>query len=236
MAAQANLRPLLLGHRGCRLRQFDENSIAAFEHALASGCDGFEFDVRLTADQKLVCFHDEGIKRNLIEKGTYGELSKLYLKSCRDKASIGIAELEVVLERFANRAFLDIELKVPGLERRVGALVESLDPERFVISSFLPEVLLRMADIAPGAPLGFISRKLDALQGWQQLPVSYVIPRHDVVSHELIAAVHRAGKKLLTWTVNSSKEMRTLSEWGVDGMISDDPALLSETLVFGRRP
>jgi len=230
MVACPNQRPLLLGHRGCRLRQFDENSIVAFEHALASGCNGFELDVRITGDYKLVCVHDESVRRSLVETSDYEVLCKLYLKSCRDKTSSGIVALEEVLQRFSNRAFLNIELKVAGMEPAVSELLRGSNPERLVVSSFLPEVLRRISEIAPTIPLGLISRKLNLLQEWRNLPVHYVIPRHDIVSREMIAAVHGAGRKLLTWTVNSKKEMLQLSEWGVDGLISDDPVLLSETL------
>ena len=52
-------RPLLLGHRGARgLKSIPENTLAAFDRALADGCDGFEFDVRLTADGQAVVHHD----------------------------------------------------------------------------------------------------------------------------------------------------------------------------------
>jgi glycerophosphoryl diester phosphodiesterase len=52
-------RPLLLGHRGARgIRSIPENTIASFDRALADGCDGFEFDVRLTADGEAVICHD----------------------------------------------------------------------------------------------------------------------------------------------------------------------------------
>ena len=52
-------RPLLLGHRGARaLKSIPENTIASFDRALADGCDGFEFDVRLTADEEPVVCHD----------------------------------------------------------------------------------------------------------------------------------------------------------------------------------
>src|ERR1039458_2799906 len=52
-------RPLLLGHRGARaLKSIPENTLASFDQALADGCDGFEFDVRLTEDEEAVVCHD----------------------------------------------------------------------------------------------------------------------------------------------------------------------------------
>ena len=56
------IRPLLLGHRGARaFRQIPENTLASFELCLQQGCDGFEFDVRLSADGEAVICHDATI-------------------------------------------------------------------------------------------------------------------------------------------------------------------------------
>ncbi|MCU1303492.1 MAG: glycerophosphoryl diester phosphodiesterase, partial [Candidatus Sulfotelmatobacter sp.] len=50
--------PLLLGHRGVRAeKSIPENSLPSFDLALAQGCDGFEFDVRLSADGQAVICH-----------------------------------------------------------------------------------------------------------------------------------------------------------------------------------
>jgi glycerophosphoryl diester phosphodiesterase len=234
MDPEAEPRLLLLGHRGCRTPKFCENSIAAFEHSLASGCDGFEFDVRRTSDQKLICVHDEMIRRSDVSKNSYEELCKLHLKSWRGPARTQIAILQDVVARFSGHAFLDIELKVSGMEEEVAELLRGVDPERYVVSSFLSEVISRMAEIDPTIPLGHISRRLEALKIWSGLPAKFVIPRHDLVSHELINAVHSAGRKLVTWTVNHANEMRELAQWGVDGIISDDPKLLGETFSVGR--
>ncbi len=205
----------------------------AFEHSLGSGCDGFEFDVRQSSDRKLVCVHDEAVRRCDVAFSNYEKLCNNYLKYSRGPRPTEIALLQHVLTQFSDRAFLDIELKVPGMEPEVAELLQGLSPERYVVSSFLPEVIYRMAEIDSRFSLGYISRKLESLKMWTVLPVTYVIPRHDLVSHELIAAVHHAGRKLMTWTVNRPKEMLYLAEWGVDGIISDDPMLLGKTL--GRR-
>src|ERR1700731_4032647 len=97
--------PSLLGHRGLLSRSFSvrENTFAAFDLALQHGCDGFEFDVRLTADNHAVICHGHRFASITIAKATAARLRVLPL-------------LEDILERYANRAFLDIELKVPGIE------------------------------------------------------------------------------------------------------------------------
>jgi glycerophosphoryl diester phosphodiesterase len=54
--------PLVLAHRGAR-RDAPENTLLAFERGLAQGADGFELDVRLTADDVLIVLHDTNTRR-----------------------------------------------------------------------------------------------------------------------------------------------------------------------------
>src|ERR1700751_1356003 len=97
-------RPLLLGHRGARaIQSIPENTFASFDRALADGCDGFEFDVRLTADEEAVVCHDPKAAGFGSSRATAKQLS--HLPRFRD-----------VLQRYRD-SFLDIELKVKGLER-----------------------------------------------------------------------------------------------------------------------
>ncbi len=232
MNAGSKIRPLLLGHRGCRLKHIPENSMAAFRHALSSGCAGFEFDVRATADGRLVCVHDDAIGECLVKDSPYHELYKKYFKGSRARGE-PIPCLQDVLREFGPVAFLDVELKLTGLEKPVLKLVRQYPPQQFVVSSFLAEALLDIAEANPEIPLGFIFDDVSGLRAYRNLPVRYLMPRHDLLTRELVDVFHRDGYEVLTWTVNRESEMARLSEWGVDGLISDDPALLCKTV--GRR-
>jgi glycerophosphoryl diester phosphodiesterase len=210
-------RPLLLGHRGARAdKTLPENTFASFDRALADGCDGFEFDVRLTADGQAVICHDPKIGKKEIARATAERLS-------------GLPRLEDVLARYQH-AFLDIELKVPGLERIVVEQLRDTRQEWFVISSFLPGVLQAVHALDSGLPLGLICETKTQLQRWPQLPVLYVIPHYKLARRDLIQELHEAGKKVLIWTVNLPGDMKQFAAWGVDGIISDDTRLLSQTL------
>jgi glycerophosphoryl diester phosphodiesterase len=213
---------LLLGHRGTRVSDpARENTLAAFDLALQFGCDGFEFDVRRTACGRAVICHDEKAEGISLAEAACGGLESL---PCLDE----------VLSRYAASAFLDIELKVPGLESEVLIALRKHPPERgYVVSSFLPEVLLELRVRSAEIVLGFICDRKKALDRWQELPVEYVIPKHTLITSRLVQAVHRVGKTMLTWTVNDKKTMQRLAEWGVDGIISDDPQLLVQTLPGG---
>lgn len=226
----AERSPLLLGHRGCRLHGVVENSLAAFSHAINSGCHGFEFDVRLTADAKLVCIHDENVDGMAVHSITYGHLLNKYLQTIDS-----VPCLPDVLQRFSS-AFLDIELKVPGVERFTLELIRDHPPRSgYFISSFLPEVLCDIAELAPSvlghpAELGYLFDTVSGLQAWPNMPGPWVVPKHNLVTRALVDSVHSAGRKLMTWTVNRPSEMIRLAEWGVDGLISDDPGLLRNTI------
>jgi len=210
---------LLLGHRGTRVSDSAaENTLAAFDLALQLGCDGFEFDVRRTACGTAVICHDEKVRGLSVAKAARGQLESL-------------PRLGDVLAHYASRAFMDIELKVPGLESDTLVALREHPPERgYVVSSFLPEVLLQLRARSAEVSLGFICDKKKTLDRWPDQPVDYVIPKYTLVTAQLVQAVHRASKTLLTWTVNDEKAMRRLADWGVDGIIADDPHLLVKTL------
>jgi len=195
-----------------------ENTLAAFDLALEQGCDGFEFDVRVTEDGVGVVCHDEKFCGLKIASTTADRVEKL-------------PRLEDVMSRYAGRAFLNIELKVPGIAESLIASLASSPPQKgFVISSFLPEVLAEVVSMRASAPVGLTCEKKKELQRWPDLPVQYVIPHHSLVTRELTDEVHAAGKKLLVWTVNRKSAMLRFADWKVDGIISDKPDLLSDTL------
>lgn len=212
-------RPLLLGHRGTRaIKSIPENSFAAFDRALADGCDGFEFDVRVTSDGVAVVCHDPRFEGTEIARASAQQCAKL-------------PGLEQVLDRYAERGFLDIELKVEGTEKITLGLLQKYPPLRgFVVSSFLPQVLQSLRAEAPTMPLGLICEEKNQSALWNQLSVEYVIPHRKLAKPDQIREWKNAKKKILVWTINSPADMRKFRELGVDGIISDDASLLVRTV------
>jgi glycerophosphoryl diester phosphodiesterase len=211
--------PLLLGHRGARARKsIPENTVASFDQALADGCDGFEFDVRLTADGAAVICHDP-------------EFAGLEIASVSAHQLRCLLQLEDLLARYCDRAFLDIELKVQGLEKSTLALLGKYPPRRgFVVSSFLPEVLHVLHEEAPALPLGLICETRAELRVWRELPLKCIIAHYELADIALLRELKSARKRLLVWTVNEPMHMVRFRHLGVDGIISDDTDLLCRTL------
>jgi len=230
-------RPLLLGHRGARVPQLPENTLAAFDWSLQAGCDGFEFDVRGTRDRQLAIVHDPRVCGLEVAGNTYSELQQrweervvprlpLTQRRSLTHEALALPCLQDVVQRYGGRAFLDIELKVAGLEEAALRVLRDRLPGRFVVSSFLPEVLDTLRQKDEEIPLGLICENARQLSRWPKLPVSFVIPNHKLASKELIDDLQGAGKKVVVWTVNRDEDVRRFTAWGVDGIVSDDPEML----------
>ena len=218
-------RPLLLGHRGAR-KYAPENTISALQMALDHGCDGFEFDVRMTVDGEAVICHDPKYEGLVVEKTTRDALTG------RWPAEAGLAFLDEVIERFHASAFLNIELKVAGAEEITLELLQRFPAEKGrIVSSFLPEVVQELARLGAMVPLGIICEDHKQLDRWRELPIQAIMARRDLISRPLLKEAAEAGKQVFVWTVNGAGEMKGFAEAGVDGIISDDTLLLANTFV-----
>ena len=211
--------PLLLGHRGCRVSSdVPENTFAAFDLALAHGCVGFEFDVRLTACGTSVVCHDPTV-------------GKITVATARASRLPQLPRLDQVLQRYGDGAFLDIELKVENLESKVLAALHEHPPQKgYVVSSFLPEVVMEMEARSASVSIGIICENPSQLLRWPEMPADYVIAHRSLVDERLVQKIHWAGLKILVWTVNDREDMLRFARWSVDGIISDDTELLARTV------
>ena len=211
--------PLLLGHRGARASTgIPENTFASFDLALEHGCDGFEFDVRLAACGTAVIFHDPKVGKTTIARARAKQLPQL-------------PQLDDVIQRYRERAFLNIELKVKDLEAKVLAALGEFPPTHgYVVSSFIPDVVMDLEARSSSVAIGIICETAAQLARWRQLPVDYVIPHQSLVDQLLVQDIHDSGLRILVWTVNDTEAMLRLANWGVDGIISDETERLVHTL------
>src|SRR5436305_11608495 len=211
-------RPILLGHRGAS-KYAPENTFEAFDLALEHGCDGFELDARLTSDAKALVCHD---------RDRDGKL----LAECLSSKFPGLLEMEKVIARYSSKAFINLELKVEGLHDAALAAARAHSPDRLLVSSFKPEALITLYELKATFPLGLICKTEQQLSVWGQVPLDVLIVHASLLTEELRTLTINAGKQLFVWTVNRQDEMLRFAEMGVDGIISDDTALLART--FGQ--
>ncbi|MEO6119778.1 MAG: glycerophosphodiester phosphodiesterase [Terriglobales bacterium] len=218
-------QPLLLGHRGARFYA-PENTLAAFDLALAHGCDGFELDVRMSADLHPIIVHDPHLEDVVIADFVAEKIFAIQNT---------IPPMWQVFERYAATAYLNVELKVTGLEGRIAELLETYPPTKgFMVSSFLPEAIRAMHTLAPNVPMGYICRRKDLLKHWRLLPITHVVLHHSLITPEIVGEVRAEKKQIFVWTVNKRQNIEAMAAHGVDGIISDDTRLLCD--VFGVAP
>lgn len=222
-------KPLLIGHRGVR-GTLPENTLAAFEAALAAGLDGLEFDVQRSQDGALVIVHDFELSGTPVANLTLDALRQ------QQPDMPTVEELAPLAGRYPG-TLLNLEIKAKGvrtegLERAVVAAVRRLNlAERTLISSFNPLSLLRVRLLAPELRVALLFApdlpgwlRRGWLAGW--LHVDAIHPHHSQVTPALMAAARRRGLMVNTWTVNDPVEVRRVLGLGVDAVMADDPKTL----------
>ena len=241
---------IVYAHRGgAALRP--ENTVAAFDHGLACGAEGLEFDVHLSRDGVVVIHHDATMERTTSGRGalsayTADELARMdagFHFTAGDGTfpfrgqGIGVPRLDEVLRRYPSAQII-VELKDPGsalAERVVDEVRAAGAVERVAIGSYYSEavdaVRRREPAIATGAAKEEIRWALyRSWVGWPLRSAAYrefQVPERSgltrVVSERFVAHAHRAGFGVKVWTVNEPQDMRRLQSWGVDGLITDRP-------------
>jgi glycerophosphoryl diester phosphodiesterase len=231
--------PLIIAHRGAS-HDAPENSMAAFRLALAQGADMIELDVRASADHRLVVVHDpttahwEQPARRVADLA----LPALRVFDLGDGERIPLLD-DVCAWAAATQVRLNIELKVAGFEAATIALVRHYNlVERVVVSSFLTHVLVALHAQAPDIARGVLTDVEvgvgeNALEHGSPLPLLRRLAAHawHPASAQLhhaaqVQAVRAAGYRVYVWTVDDVERARRLLAWGVDGIITNQPAQL----------
>jgi glycerophosphoryl diester phosphodiesterase len=227
-------------HRGAR-REAPENTLPAFELAVAQGADGVEFDVQLTADGAVVVIHDEAVDRTTDGNGPVVGFTLAQLRRLDASAGVGghakvqIPTLTETLELLApSGLMLNIELKnseedYPGLEEMVLAAIAADDlADRVVLSTFNHYSLKKLQELGATSQLGMLYT--DPLyKPWRyasRLGVGAIHPpARFVLSGGWVRHAHAAGLAVRPWVVNSERSLVRMFRWGVDGVFTDVPAV-----------
>lgn len=248
-------RPLIIAHRGARA-EAPENTAAAFAHAMAYPIDGIELDVQMSADGVALLFHDRTLKKVAGVRRRPGDLSWEKLQEmdagswfAPEFAGEPLLGFDRMLEMFAGRTRLFIEIKVFKADRRSGRAVRLTDSvlqaltgprysehlELFRILSFDPEILLYAGGKDPGLQLVLDVSKAGA-KGLQQSPknrfehLSAFCIHVGGVSPDLIEWAHGIGKEVFVYTCNDKGTLQKMLAARVDGVLTDDPGWLAREL------
>ena len=242
--------PLVIAHRGAA-GDAPENTLAAFELALAQGADGVELDVHLSSDGVPVVIHDFRLERTTsgrgrVRKHSLPELRRLDAGSwfnrrhpARARAQYAGLRIPTLAEALAwvreRRCFAYVEIKqgripYPGIEAKVLRAIDGAGVrELSIIISFNHATLKRLRRLDPEIPLGIdFTRPLLALHRARLLRATTVVPHWAFASRRFLARAHRAGVRVLVWDLDQTQWMRRKIADGVDGIMTRYPAKLTE--------
>lgn len=229
---------LKIGHRGAAGHE-PENTIRSFRRALALGADAIEFDVRATADEKLVVIHDSRVDRTTNGTGRVRDLKFLDLYRLKAGKGEKIPELISVLLSFGQATELHIELKEYRIVKKVLAEIQDLGlAKRVVVSAFDgPDNepggssnwvdLLWLKKEEPDVRIALLTEKPQQIYRALNLagayPVWAINPAAVTVNQSLVEQIHARGCLIFPWTVDDPQEIARIKTMGADGIFSNYP-------------
>ena len=226
--------PELVAHRGAS-RERPENTLAAFAVALDRRAAGIELDVHATADGVVIVHHDavpHGVypdgrsERRAISELRYVELSTLRL------VGEAIPSLRDVLALVGDRATVYVEIKGAGIERAVVDAVRA-SRARCAIHSFDHATIGRVRELAPEIPRGLLFDTGDSESMMGEMAAHDardLWPEATLIDAAMVDAAHRAGKRVVAWTVDDRQLASYLAAIGVDALCTDDVPLIGGAL------
>jgi len=224
----------VIAHRGASRERF-ENTLPAFQRALDLGADAVELDVHCTADGVVVVHHDPVLAGAPAPGSLAGlpiaGLTTTQLAAFRLPDGGMVPSLEAVAQLLAGRATLYCELK------GAGTAVPSLDVLRrtggsCAVHAFDHRMVAEAAAYAPGIARGVleVSRHVDVTSAPRSVQARDLWQLVEYIDEPLVAAMHAAGGRVIAWTVNTPAVVERLAAWGVDGLCTDDVALVRSVL------
>ncbi|MBS1369999.1 MAG: hypothetical protein HPZ91_08615 [Lentisphaeria bacterium] len=230
-----------LSHRG-ESDDAPENTLAAYELAMERDSDGIELDIRLTADGKIVCVHDETIERVAgvklaVAEATLAELRKFH--------PVPLLEEALAVLRPGKHMQIELKGKQP-LAQPLKALLDrwSGDRGQLALSSFEEPTIRAAADLFPDLPRLLLT---DLKQHFGTFPnaeetAAYMRSLHCTgvsflatpeAGRKFVDELHAAGMRVVCWGVSSDELGLAMARIGVDAMTNNHAVALRNSFRKG---
>lgn len=232
--------PFITSHRGSSYYA-PENTMLAIEYAVRDLSDYVEIDVQETKDGEIIIIHDLSLKRTTgvnkkVHEVTYDEIKNLDAGKWFDKnlQDATIPTLDEVLDYCKGKIKLNIEIKgykyAKHLEEKVVEKIKEHNMEKdCFVSSFNYESLKKVKELSNEIKTGYI-----VSSGYGDFSkmkyVDFFSIRATAVNRKMINEIHASDKDVHVWTINSANQMKTLTQLGVDNIITDNPVLANEVI------
>lgn len=217
---------LNFSHRGYH-EEYPENTLEAFDAAVAMGVEGIETDVRLSRDGKLILFHGRLIPEGFAVKDlTHQELEQ--------QMGYKIPTLEQVLHTWTSVRW-DIELKaVPALGGVLSTLRQFADKQRFLVTSFDHQLVKRCAE-ALEVPSGILTyyNPLNVDQFFADFTrcpphLRSIVWGYELLNKDLVTEAAARGLDNYVFDLYTPEEHCSCQNYALTGVITDYPQLLCQ--------
>lgn len=253
-------RPLVIAHRGFN-QIAPENTLPSFQLAKAAAPDLIELDYHHTKDGVPVVIHDETLDRTTdatnrwggrslrVDARTLAELQTLDAGRWFDARFAGtrLPTLREAVSFIQKDHVTLIERKAGDPETLARFLREHGWVNRLVVQSFDWAFLAGFHRLEPTQVIGALGppskrdgRRLteaekalspEWIDGALRTGARIVVWNRQV-SPQTVAAAHARGLKVWVYTINDPVLAGQLLDMGVDGLITDNPALIWRTLAL----
>jgi glycerophosphoryl diester phosphodiesterase len=221
-------KPLVIAHRGDSTHAL-ENSLEAFRLALSVPADMIEFDVRKSRDNYLYVIHDKETGRTAdsnidIERSLSDDIARVRLKNGEP-----VPNLNDVLALVAGKVGLNIEIKSEGAGALTAAHIVGTGYQgKLMISSFKEREVIEAKRVMPNIPAAgiFDAFAPSDVSAYRSKGYPVISLNRKTVSRELIISCHSKKIEVYVWTVDKEDEAEQLISWGVDGLYSNNPAMI----------
>jgi glycerophosphoryl diester phosphodiesterase len=231
-----------IAHRGASAYE-PENTLLAFDRAIAMGATMLELDVHLSRDGRLVVIHDPDLSRTTDGAGRVSELSLAEIQCFDAGQGEHVPTLDEVIELVRARAQLYIELKG---QQTPAAVVDTLRHTAFIdgaiAGSFFPWLPQRCKFLEPSLRTSVLiagrDRQANFIEWALAVEANYIHPcweaaapaPHELLTPELVAAIRGRGLGIVVWHEERPDELRALARLDVDGICTNTPDVLAEIL------
>jgi len=229
----------VIAHRGAA-GAAPENTLASIRRANEDGTDWVEIDVQETADGEVVVIHDSDFMKLAgnplkVWEGTLAQIQDVDIGSwfAPEYSGERVPTLREVLAEVAGKSRLVIELKYYGhdqqLEQRVVDIVEQAGMvDDVAIMSLKYEGIQKIRKLRPDWTIGLLAVK--ALGNLTRLDVDFLAVNTGMATPGFARRAQDSGKKVWVWTINDAVTMSRVMSLGVNGIITDEPALAREVI------
>lgn len=194
--------------------------MAAFEHAVVVGAEMIELDVRRSADEELVIFHDDAVGTEAI--------GSLTLPALRVRAATEVPRLADVLDWARGRIGVNVELKEDGYVEVVAELLAAFTDGggELLVTSFLDPVVAELRRLELPATRGLVieSSATGAIERALECGADALVVEAKLISEALLAAAVGAGLAFYVWDFVAAEDSHRalLRDPRVAGVITDD--------------